>query len=95
MALGAAFNPVFLVYVIAFGASLWGSSFAVGSTDRARLSAADDADLIAGRHARWCLDQVTGIHRLLVGPAEAEGVARLALRDVLDDLEAPVHVPPA
>ncbi|HEY5879066.1 MAG TPA: hypothetical protein VIU11_09150, partial [Nakamurella sp.] len=43
-----------------------------------QLSAADDAVLMAGRHARWCLDQVTGIHRLLVGPAEAEGVARLA-----------------
>jgi predicted ATPase/DNA-binding SARP family transcriptional activator len=43
-----------------------------------QLSADDDAVLIAGRHARWCLDQVTGIHRLLIGPAEAEGVARLA-----------------
>jgi len=35
-------------------------------------------DLIAGRHAQWCLDQVTHIHELLVGPAEVEGVARLA-----------------
>ena len=37
-----------------------------------------DTDLIAGRHARWCLDQVTQIHQLLVGPGEVEGVARLA-----------------
>ena len=43
-----------------------------------QLAADDDAVLIAGRHAQWCLHQVTGIHRLLVGPAEAEGVARLA-----------------
>ena len=35
------------------------------------------AELIAGRHAQWCLDQVTHIHQLLVGPAEVEGVARL------------------
>jgi predicted ATPase/DNA-binding SARP family transcriptional activator len=35
------------------------------------------AELIAGRHAQWCLDQVARIHRLLVGPAEVEGVARL------------------
>ena len=34
-------------------------------------------DLIAERHARWCLEQVTDIHQLLVGPAEIEGVARL------------------
>jgi predicted ATPase/DNA-binding SARP family transcriptional activator len=32
---------------------------------------------VAARHARWCLDEVTRIHRLLTGPAEAEGVARL------------------
>ena len=43
-----------------------------------QLAADDDAALIAGRHAQWCLHQVTHIHRLLVGPAEAEGVARLA-----------------
>ena len=43
-----------------------------------QLAADDDAVLIAGRHAQWCLHQVTDIHRLLVGPAEAEGVARLA-----------------
>ena len=29
------------------------------------------------RHAQWCLDKVTELHRLLTGPAEAEGVARL------------------
>ena len=43
-----------------------------------QLATDDDAVLIAGRHAQWCLQQVTDIHRLLVGPAEAEGVARLA-----------------
>jgi len=41
------------------------------------LSERDHADLIARRHTRWCLDQVTHIHRLLTGPAEIEGVARL------------------
>ena len=34
-------------------------------------------DLIAERHAQWCLQQVTEIHQLLVGPAEIEGVTRL------------------
>jgi len=43
-----------------------------------RLSADDDSPLIAARHARWCLHRVVHIHRLLIGPAEAEGVARLA-----------------
>ena len=43
-----------------------------------QLATDDDAALIAGRHTQWCLQQVTDIHRLLVGPAEAEGVARLA-----------------
>ena len=42
-----------------------------------QLATDDDAALIAGRHAQWCLQQVTDIHQLLVGPAEAEGVARL------------------
>ena len=43
-----------------------------------QLATDDDAALIARRHAQWCVDQVTHIHRLLVGPAEAEGVTRLA-----------------
>jgi predicted ATPase/DNA-binding SARP family transcriptional activator len=43
-----------------------------------QLAIDDDAALIATRHTQWCLQQVTDIHRLLVGPAEAEGVARLA-----------------
>src|SRR5664280_2220038 len=47
-----------------------------------QLSADDDSDLISGRHAQWCLHQVTRIHRLLVGPAEAEGVVRLAVGEV-------------
>jgi predicted ATPase/DNA-binding SARP family transcriptional activator len=37
-----------------------------------------DAHRIAERHCRWCLDQVTRIHHLLVGPDEVDGVARLA-----------------
>ena len=42
-----------------------------------QLMGADTHDLIAARHAQWCLNQVTRIHQLLVGPAEVEGVARL------------------
>ena len=34
-------------------------------------------DLIAERHARWCLGRVAHIHQLLTGWAEIEGVARL------------------
>jgi predicted ATPase len=41
------------------------------------LAAAGHTGLVAERHARWCLDRVTRIHRLLAGPAEVEGVARL------------------
>jgi predicted ATPase/class 3 adenylate cyclase len=41
------------------------------------LSESGRTDLIAGRHARWCLDRVTRIRQLLAGPAEIEGVARL------------------
>ena len=37
----------------------------------------DRSDIIAGRHVQWCLEQVTSIQQLLVGPAEVEGVARL------------------
>jgi hypothetical protein len=32
---------------------------------------------VAGRHARWCLSQGRQIQRLLAGPAEVEGAARL------------------
>ena len=42
-----------------------------------QLAEAGSADLVAERHAHWCLQQVTDIHHLLVGPAEIEGVARL------------------
>ena len=42
------------------------------------LAAAGGTGEAGQQHARWCLDQVTAIHRLLAGPAEAEGVARLA-----------------
>ncbi len=41
------------------------------------LSETGDTDLIAARHAQWCLHGVTHIHELLAGPAEVEGVARL------------------
>ncbi|RSM87872.1 AfsR/SARP family transcriptional regulator [Kibdelosporangium aridum] len=37
-----------------------------------------DRDVIAERHARWCVSEVTHIHRLLTGPKEIEGVVRLA-----------------
>lgn len=54
-----------------------------------RLSEDSHADLIAGRHAQWCLDQVAHIHQLLTGSGEIEGVARLGelwpnLRAALD-----------
>ncbi|TMR94767.1 BTAD domain-containing putative transcriptional regulator [Nonomuraea basaltis] len=45
-------------------------------------------DLAAGRHARWCLREVTHIHRLLTGPGEIEGVARLG--DLWANLRAAV-----
>jgi predicted ATPase/DNA-binding SARP family transcriptional activator len=42
------------------------------------LSESGDTDLVAERHARWCLVRVTRIGEQLAGPAEHEGVARLA-----------------
>ncbi|MEV2269922.1 AfsR/SARP family transcriptional regulator [Nonomuraea africana] len=45
-------------------------------------------DLAAERHARWCLREVTHIHRLLTGPGEIEGVARLG--DLWANLRAAV-----
>ena len=42
-----------------------------------QLAEAESPHLVAERHAQWCLQQVTAIHHLLVGPAEIEGVARL------------------
>lgn len=41
------------------------------------LSESGHTDLMAERHARWCLDRVTHIGGLLAGHAEIEGVARL------------------
>ena len=41
------------------------------------LSETGTTDVIAARHAQWCLDEVTNIRELLAGPAEIEGVARL------------------
>ena len=43
-----------------------------------RLTARGQREQIAGRHARWCRDQVAHIGDLLAGPGEIEGVARLA-----------------
>jgi len=45
-------------------------------------------DLVAERHARWCVREVTHIHRLLTGPSEIEGVVRLA--DLWANLRAAV-----
>ena len=39
VAVGAAFNPAFLLYVVAFGASLWGFILSIGGIDRDRLAA--------------------------------------------------------
>ncbi len=41
------------------------------------LSETGQSDLIAERHAEWCLSEVRTIHELLAGPEELEGVARL------------------
>jgi predicted ATPase/DNA-binding SARP family transcriptional activator len=41
------------------------------------LSETGATDVVAARHAQWCLDEVTRIHELLAGLAEIEGVARL------------------
>jgi predicted ATPase/DNA-binding SARP family transcriptional activator len=42
-----------------------------------RLAESGDAELAAAGHTRYCLDRVTHLHRLLAGPAEVEGAARL------------------
>ncbi len=42
------------------------------------LSEVGRTDRTAGRHAEWCLGVVTDVRRLLAGPGEIEGVARLA-----------------
>jgi predicted ATPase/DNA-binding SARP family transcriptional activator len=42
-----------------------------------RLAECGQTDLVAGRQARWCLDRVERIGRLLAGPGEIEGAARL------------------
>jgi predicted ATPase len=42
-----------------------------------QLSEAGITDVIAARHAQWCLDAVTHIRQFLAGRAEIEGVARL------------------
>ncbi len=50
----------------------------IGDFAGERLQNADSTTRMAERHAEWCLRRVTDIHRLLVGPAEIEGVARLS-----------------
>ena len=41
------------------------------------LSETGSTDVIAARHAQWCLEEVTHIRELLAGPAEIEAVTRL------------------
>ncbi|WP_214108138.1 ATP-binding protein [Acrocarpospora catenulata] len=53
-----------------------------------RLREVGHTDLAAVRHARWCVSEVTHIHRLLTGPSEIEGVARLG--DLWANLRAAV-----
>ena len=75
---------------VAFGPS--GRRFRLLETMRQfaaeELRAQGNTDLAAGRHARWCLREVTQIHGLLTGPGEIEGVARLA--DLWANLRAAV-----
>jgi hypothetical protein len=52
------------------------------------LSEVGRTDLIAERHARWCLSSVASIHRLLASLDEVEGVARLG--ELWPNLRAPV-----
>jgi predicted ATPase/DNA-binding SARP family transcriptional activator len=58
-----------------------GSTFRMLETMRqfaaGRLAESGDVGPVAERHARWCLSQGRHIQRLLAGPAEIEGVARL------------------
>jgi predicted ATPase len=42
-----------------------------------QLGSDPSSDVVAERHARWCVGQVARIHELLVGPGEIQGVARL------------------
>jgi predicted ATPase/DNA-binding SARP family transcriptional activator len=43
-----------------------------------QLTAHGEREEVAGRHARWCRDEVAHIRTLLTGHGEVEGVARLA-----------------
>lgn len=43
-----------------------------------RLSESGGADAVADRHTAWVLDRLAIVNRLLAGPGEIEGVARLA-----------------
>jgi predicted ATPase/DNA-binding SARP family transcriptional activator len=45
---------------------------------RERLDEAATSQMLAERHARWCRHEIAGIHSLIAGWAEPEGVARLA-----------------
>jgi predicted ATPase/DNA-binding SARP family transcriptional activator len=42
-----------------------------------QLAEDGDTDVLAARHARWCLDEVIAIRRLLEGHDEIQGVTRL------------------
>lgn len=77
VAVGAAFNPAFLVYVVAFGASLWGFILAIGGVDRGRLTAAVP---LLPRRAAAVLMIVSGVVTAViwVGPvliAQVQGTA--------------------
>jgi predicted ATPase/DNA-binding SARP family transcriptional activator len=54
-----------------------------------RLVEAENLELVAERHARWCRSQVVRIHALLAGQDEHEGVARLTA--LWPNLRSAVH----
>ena len=77
VAVGAAFNPLFLLYVTAFGASLWGFVLSVGCVDRSGLAAVVG---LLPRRAPAILLMVSGIVTAViwVGPVLAAQFAGVA-----------------
>ena len=90
MSVGAAFNPLFLVYVTAFGASLWGFVLSIGSIDRSSLA---DAARLMPRRAPGLLLIASGVVTTLiwVGPVLAAQFAGTAPAR-LDGYTTPVTV---
>jgi len=81
VAVGAAFNPVFLVYVVAFGASLWGFILSISGVDRTRLTSVVS---VLPRRAPAVLMIVSGVitaviwvSPVLVAQFQGTGPARL------------------